>query len=535
MNPTSRTDAQLVGDTLAGGRDAFAEIVSRYQTLVCSLAYSATGDLTRSEDLAQDTFLAVWRQLSGLREPQKLRAWICGIARNRIQDSIRNQYREPTHNAEALEKVAGAAATEGVPSDHAMSKDEAAIVWHALEQIPESYREPLILFHRENRSVEQVAALLELSEDAVKQRLVRGRKLLQAEVESLVEETLRRTTPTPVFTANVMAALPIAGAATAKIAMGTAAAGAKAVSGIGTVVTAAALLFERKRMVRYEAGAVSLDEREVLAAHRRLVMRLFFAAAVITVIWGNWFKRLDHPVWFAALIPVLTIVPIFIGIAARVATTRGELARIWMRRGNAPVRSWEYRTRLRLFGQPLVHVRIGFNPQWIGADRPVKAWIAVGRVAYGALFAFGQIAVAPISFGAFAVGFLSVGFFAVGALAAGALLGAGVYAVGFVSVGWMASGIIALGINAAHGFNAYAWNFASSATGPKAWAAYARHANDAAVQEFMAASDFFSRTRPLFQADRRTAATLFLEAWPLALWEIAWEIMKARRKSGPAR
>ena len=45
-------DARLVTQCLAGDRDAFERIVSRYQSLVCSLAYSATGSLGQSEDLA---------------------------------------------------------------------------------------------------------------------------------------------------------------------------------------------------------------------------------------------------------------------------------------------------------------------------------------------------------------------------------------------------------------------------------------------------------------------------------------------------
>jgi DNA-directed RNA polymerase specialized sigma24 family protein len=45
-------DAELVGMSLAGNRDAFRQIVARYQNLVCSLAFSATGNLSQSEDLA---------------------------------------------------------------------------------------------------------------------------------------------------------------------------------------------------------------------------------------------------------------------------------------------------------------------------------------------------------------------------------------------------------------------------------------------------------------------------------------------------
>ena len=50
MSVAANNDAELVGASLAGDRDAFGRIVSRYRSLVCSPAYSATGSLSRSED-----------------------------------------------------------------------------------------------------------------------------------------------------------------------------------------------------------------------------------------------------------------------------------------------------------------------------------------------------------------------------------------------------------------------------------------------------------------------------------------------------
>src|ERR1700704_4281549 len=106
MIPTaSQQDSELVGASLSGNRDAFGQIVSRYQSLICSLAYSATGSLSQSEDLAQDTFVTAWKQLRNLREPEKLRAWLCGIARNLINNPLRKQGREPSHRAEPLEDI----------------------------------------------------------------------------------------------------------------------------------------------------------------------------------------------------------------------------------------------------------------------------------------------------------------------------------------------------------------------------------------------------------------------------------------------
>ena len=163
---SGNSDAQLVEWTLAGDRAAFATIIKRYQSLVCSITYSATGSLSLSEDLAQETFLAAWRQLSELREPTRLRSWLCGITRFLVGKEYRRQGREPVHAAESLDDIAEPHSLEASPALQAMSREEETILWRALERIPDTFREPLILFYREEKSIERVAAELELSEDA---------------------------------------------------------------------------------------------------------------------------------------------------------------------------------------------------------------------------------------------------------------------------------------------------------------------------------------------------------------------------------
>lgn len=54
LPPVEQNDAQLVQQSLAGDRHAFGQIVARYQSLICGLAFSDTGSRTRSEDVAQD-------------------------------------------------------------------------------------------------------------------------------------------------------------------------------------------------------------------------------------------------------------------------------------------------------------------------------------------------------------------------------------------------------------------------------------------------------------------------------------------------
>jgi RNA polymerase sigma factor (sigma-70 family) len=228
MNGAERNDADLVAESLAGSREAFRAIVERYQTLICSLAYNGTGNLGQSEDVAQETFLTAWTDLRTLREPAKLRSWLCGIVRHRIGRSVRSEAREPARNAVPLDDAREVPACGELPSEQAISREEEAILWRSLERIPDLYREPLILFYREHGSIEHVARALELSEDAVKQRLSRGRKLLQEEVQAFVESTLRRTAPGNLFSGAVLAALPMASAPAAAAGMGLGAKGTAA-------------------------------------------------------------------------------------------------------------------------------------------------------------------------------------------------------------------------------------------------------------------------------------------------------------------
>jgi|WetSurMetagenome_2_1015567.scaffolds.fasta_scaffold1359885_1 DNA-directed RNA polymerase specialized sigma24 family protein len=75
VTTSTSNDLELAARAMAGHREAFAGIVSRYQSLVRSLAYSATGNLSQSEDLAQETFIAAWKGIRTPREPGLMFTW----------------------------------------------------------------------------------------------------------------------------------------------------------------------------------------------------------------------------------------------------------------------------------------------------------------------------------------------------------------------------------------------------------------------------------------------------------------------------
>src|SRR5271169_1522539 len=141
-------DARLVELGLEGNRDAFGQLVARYQSPICALAYSACGNISQSEDLAQETFIIAWRKLGELKEPAKFKSWICGIARNLIHNAFRKESRNPLAASEQLDESSTATAATSDPTQQAITKEEEAILWRSLEQIPETYRQALVLFYR---------------------------------------------------------------------------------------------------------------------------------------------------------------------------------------------------------------------------------------------------------------------------------------------------------------------------------------------------------------------------------------------------
>ena len=445
----AQNDSALVSESLSGNRDAFGVIVARYQSLICSLAYSATGSLSQSEDLAQDTFITAWKQLRDLREPEKLRAWLCGIARNLINNSLRKQGREPSHRAESLEEISEGPSPEPLPVDNTISKEEAEILWRSLEKIPEIYREPLVLFYREHQSIETVAANLELTEDTVKQRLSRGRKLLQEQFLAFVEGALARTNPGKVFTLAVLAALPgltisakAATLGTAAVKGSAAAKGAGLLGLLGAIFSPLLVIFGNYANYRMALDEARSDEErgniKRLFRNSLLVALGLSAVLAVPLFWS--FRGQEDPLTFWSVLFSQTIVIYFLTICAFIFGSlqgrRRYLAKLLTEQyaGNFPKAAYEYRSRWSLLGLPLVHVRIGDRFDVVRG--PVKAWFAVGSShAFGVIFASGGLAIAPISFGGIAIGVLSFGAIGMGIFSLGAI-SLGIWAYGGLAVGW---------------------------------------------------------------------------------------------------
>jgi len=511
-------DRELVALHLAGDPHAFRQIVERYQGLVCALAYSACGDLARSEDVAQEVFVAAWKQLPQLREPEKLRGWLGGIARHLAHNSLRQARRTPT--ARAAELVDVPAETAG-PREQAMGADEAGLMWNALGALPETYREPMVLFYREGQSVAAVALALEISEDTAKQRLARGRAMLTDRMSELVRETLERSAPTPAFVPAVLVLLPgpltpllreaadgAAGAgptlATAGTVGGMLGKGGVALKVLSALAFLPALMQGAGDFVRFRDRHAALDDgkrREAAWAYLQLHAGIGFFCLCVVV--STRLLPATSP-WILGFC-VLGVLGVF--WFSRRAMCRMD--RLMPRdRAMGPPRGFERRSAGTFLGLPFYHIRLGTRGSL--AAPAVKAWIAIsdGR-ALGGWFAIGPVAVAPISMGVGSVGLLGMGVAAVGW---GAL--------GIVAGGWLSEGLIAAGGLAAKGVVVYAPLMAS------------RHGHFASLESGATAAQAFFQNSGFYHFTAVALKGLMwagLIGWIMPVALAGWHLWRTRR------
>ncbi len=230
------TDHELLEASRRGERAAFGELVVRYQGLVCAVSLSGTRDRVLAEDVAQDAFVAAWHNLGQLRETSRFRGWLCGIARNLAFKAARRSRRErPDDTLDDREETAPS------PFDAASLAETERQLWAALERIPDRYREVLVLYYQQQRSIREVAAILGISEDTAMQRLSRARTYLTAQLTHLIEPALERVAPRRDLASAVLAGIPPVGAPPPRVTGGSMwklALGISAAAAVATVTLA---------------------------------------------------------------------------------------------------------------------------------------------------------------------------------------------------------------------------------------------------------------------------------------------------------
>jgi RNA polymerase sigma factor (sigma-70 family) len=228
----ARNTAELVEAVLSGDRDSFGVLVARHAGSVTAVAYSVCGDFARSEDIGQEAFIEAWKNLATLHDRDKFVAWVCSIARHKAVDAIRaNRTPQSTCSIDGI-SIEPVDTKQLSPEVRMSQRQQQQLVWSILENLPEAYREPMILFYRNEQSTREVAIALGENEATIRQRLKRAREMLREEVSETLRLALCETAPKAAFAAVVMASLPVVSYAAAAT---TATSAVVAKSGVGSV------------------------------------------------------------------------------------------------------------------------------------------------------------------------------------------------------------------------------------------------------------------------------------------------------------
>ena len=176
---TGVSDAGLLSQIAAGDQQALARLYQRHGRVVLAQISLLTGDQAASEEILQDTMLAVWRGARSFRGDASVRSWLIAIARRQVRDR-RRRHRLRTVGDEAL-----AGQPSGAPGPEHVALDRAAVaeVATGIQALAPLHREVLGLVFGAGLSLAEAAGVLGIPVGTVKSRLAAARSALARQLD----------------------------------------------------------------------------------------------------------------------------------------------------------------------------------------------------------------------------------------------------------------------------------------------------------------------------------------------------------------
>jgi len=178
---TDNSDLEIVDRVLAGEVDAFSVIISRYQDKIFRYVYSQVNSYDEAVDLTQEILVVVFESLRSFRREAKLYTWIFSIMVNFCKNYRKKRRR---FNTVPLESATGGYEiqipdTRHDPEKELVDSDSLRIVKEELFQLPDDYKEILILRDIEGLPYNDISSILGIHLSNVKVRIHRGREMLR--------------------------------------------------------------------------------------------------------------------------------------------------------------------------------------------------------------------------------------------------------------------------------------------------------------------------------------------------------------------
>ena len=184
-----KPDQQLVRQALAGSQAAYQELVQRHQKSVLATVYKLVHNREEARDLVQETFMKAFGSLATYREEFQFSTWLHRIASNCSIDYIRKKKIEALSLDQPLETKDSQVSLEipdwsKNPEADLVEKQRGLTIKEAIDSLPKGYREVILFRHKDEKSYQEIAAILGLPVGTVKARIFRGRELLKKKLKA---------------------------------------------------------------------------------------------------------------------------------------------------------------------------------------------------------------------------------------------------------------------------------------------------------------------------------------------------------------
>ena len=171
----SKSDYEIIEACLDGKTNHFSELVSRYKNLVYSIILRMVADQEEANDLSQEVFIKVYKNLGKYHTDFKFSTWIMRITTNHVIDYRRKK----KQNTVSLDDMEYAVSSGASPEDSYIEKEAVLALNKAVESLPDMYKVPIVLYHQQGLSYQEIATIIEEPLSKVKNRIFRGRKMLK--------------------------------------------------------------------------------------------------------------------------------------------------------------------------------------------------------------------------------------------------------------------------------------------------------------------------------------------------------------------
>ena len=168
--------ADLVRRARSGDRDAFRHLVLRHQRIAGGVAYGILGDTHLAADAVQDSFVQAWQKIGQLKEDHKFKSWFLMIVRTRSIDLQRQRWAKVKETYSIDESLD--ASSQKSPEEQMETQEKSLLIRRLLRELPDDYREILLLKHQLNHSYQEIAKIQGTTPKAVESKIARARKML---------------------------------------------------------------------------------------------------------------------------------------------------------------------------------------------------------------------------------------------------------------------------------------------------------------------------------------------------------------------